>query len=252
MAARQAGRRQHRTGAGPASLRRLAGAVHRHGAGRLRHGRQPLHDRLDIPILQGHNFATVDLFDLLHARKVLAEFGRAYGRLPDNLGGCTSDQEAFLDQAVSGLAQDGKVISVRLALFAEMVKGKVWTPATLKEVGGTEGVGVTFLEETFSASTAPPQHRLHQKAARAVLKSLLPEAGTDIKGHMRSQQELLEASGYGSRPKDFDELLRVLDSELRLITPTDPEGAAKTGWPMSLLPRQAATLSLRLARNTTN
>ena len=46
---------------------------------------------------------------------------------------------------------------VRLALFAEMVKGKPWTPATLKEVGGTEGVGVTFLEETFSAATAPPE-----------------------------------------------------------------------------------------------
>jgi hypothetical protein len=57
-----------------------------------------------------------------------------------------------------------------------------------------------------------------------VLKALLPEAGTDIKGHMRSQQEVLEASGYASRPKDFDELLRILDSEIRLITPTDPEG----------------------------
>ena len=48
------------------------------------------------------------------------------------------------------------MISVRLALFAEMVKGKPWTPATLKEVGGTQGVGVTFLDETFSATTAPP------------------------------------------------------------------------------------------------
>ena len=32
---------------------------------------------------------------------------------------------------------------------------------------------LTFLEETFSASTAPPEHRLHQKAAQAVLKALL-------------------------------------------------------------------------------
>jgi formylglycine-generating enzyme required for sulfatase activity len=122
------------------------------------------------------------------------------------------------------LAEDGKVISVRLALFAEMVKGKLWTPTTLDEVGGIEGTGVTFLEETFTASTAPPQHRLHQKAAQAVLKNLLPEAGTDIKGHMRSQEELLEASGYVSRPGGFGDLLRILDSELRLITPTDPEG----------------------------
>ena len=67
---------------------------------------------------------------------------------------------------MSGLAQEGKVISVRLALFAEMMKGKPWTPATLKEVGGTEGVGVTFLEETFSASTAPPQHRCTRKRPR--------------------------------------------------------------------------------------
>ena len=108
-----------------------------------------------------------------------------------------------------------------------MMKGKPWTPATLKDVGGTEGVGVTFLEETFSASTAPPEHRYHQKAARAVLKALLPESGTDIKGHMRSHAELLEASGYGSRPKDFDDLIRILDSEIRLITPTDPEGKMK-------------------------
>src|SRR5712692_9281592 len=105
-----------------------------------------------------------------------------------------------------------------------MMKGKSWTPAALKTVGGAEGVGVTFLEETFSAATAPPEHRVHQKAARAVLKALLPESGTDIKGHMRSHANLLAASGYASRPRDFEDLLRILDSEIRLITPTDPEG----------------------------
>ena len=84
---------------------------------------------------------------------------------------------------------------MRLALFAEMVKGKPWTPATLKDIGGTQGVGVTFLEETFSASTAPPEHRLHQKAAQAVLKALLPQSGTDIKGQMRSEAELRELPG---------------------------------------------------------
>jgi serine/threonine protein kinase/formylglycine-generating enzyme required for sulfatase activity len=181
-------------------------------------------DQLEVPLVQGQNMALVDLFDPLHARKVLTAFGRAYSRLPDNRGQCTHEQNAFLDQAIAGLAQESKVISVRLALFAEMVKGKPWTPTTLKEVGGTEGVGVTFLEETFTASTAPPQHRLHQKAAQAVLKALLPEAGTDIKGHMRSQHELLTASDFASRPKDFDDLIRILDSEIRLITPTDPEG----------------------------
>jgi serine/threonine protein kinase len=189
---------------------------------------------LELRLLESDNFATIDLFDLLHARKVLAAFGRAHGRLPDDLGRCTKEQHAFLAEAATGLAQDGKVVPVRLALFAEMVKGKPWTPATLKEVGGAQGIGVAFLEETFTASTAPPQHRLHQQAAQAVLKALLPESGTNIRGHMRSQHELLEASGYGSRPRDLEELLHILDGELRLITPTDPEGAeaeARQGQP---------------------
>jgi eukaryotic-like serine/threonine-protein kinase len=181
---------------------------------------------LEIRLLEGDNSALVDLFDPRHAKKVLMAFGRAYGALPENIGDLSSDQNSFLDQSISGLALDGRIISVRLALFAEMVKGKPWAPATLKEVGGTEGIGLAFLEETFSASTAPAEHRFHQKAAQAVLKALLPETGTDIKGQMRSRQELLDASGYATRPRDFDDLIHILDPELRLITPTDPEGSA--------------------------
>jgi eukaryotic-like serine/threonine-protein kinase len=186
---------------------------------------------LEVELLQGKNMALVDLFDLRHAKKVLTAFGRAFGALPEDADALTKEQDSFLDQAVAGLSQDGKVIPVRLALFAEMVKGKPWTPATLKEIGGMEGVGVTFLEETFVAPTAPPHHRLHQRAAQAVLKALLPESGTDIKGHMRSHQELLAASGYAARPRDFDALVRLLDGELRLITPTDPEGVDGEGRP---------------------
>jgi formylglycine-generating enzyme required for sulfatase activity len=179
---------------------------------------------LEINLVQGQNTALADLFDLDHAKKVLAGFGRAFGKLPENSAATSKEHKEFLNQAVSGLAQENRIICVRLALFAEMLKGRPWTPATLKAVGGTEGVGVTFLEETFSSPTANPRHRLHQKAARAVLRALLPESGTDIKGHMRSYAELLEASGYAGHPKDFEDLLRILDSEIRLITPTDPEG----------------------------
>jgi serine/threonine protein kinase len=108
---------------------------------------------LEIRVLEGENFRLVDLFDPRHAKKVLTAFGLAFGALPERELG--KEQDAFLEQAVVGLAEDGKVISVRLALFADMVKGKPWHPATLKEMGGIEGVGVTFLEETFTASTAP-------------------------------------------------------------------------------------------------
>jgi serine/threonine protein kinase/formylglycine-generating enzyme required for sulfatase activity len=181
---------------------------------------------LEVELLQGRNMAVVDLFDPRHARKVLAAFGRAFGALPE--GSLTREQEAFLDQAVAGLAQDGKIIPVRLALFADMVKGKPWLPATLMAAGGMAGVGVTFLEETFTATSAPPPHRVHQRAAQAVLKALLPETGTDIKGNLRSHGDLLAASGYAARPRDFDALLRILDGELRLITPTEAESAEPT------------------------
>ncbi|MFM7843546.1 MAG: serine/threonine protein kinase, partial [Planctomycetota bacterium] len=83
-----------------------------------------LMQQLEIPLREGHNQTLVDLFDLLHARQTLAEFGRAYGRLPDDLGQITREQGQFLDAAVAGLAQDGKVICVRLSLFADMMKGR--------------------------------------------------------------------------------------------------------------------------------
>lgn len=183
---------------------------------------------LEVRLIEGENSALADLFDLDHARKVLGGFGRAFGKLPETSADTSQDQREFLSEAVAGLAEEGKVICVRLALFAEMMKGKTWTPAVLKEVGGTQGVGVTFLEETFSASTAPPEHRYHQKAARAVLRVLLPDAGADIKGHMRSEAELLNASGYANHDRDFADLMRILDGELRLTTPTDPEGSEKS------------------------
>jgi serine/threonine protein kinase/formylglycine-generating enzyme required for sulfatase activity len=198
---------------------------------------------LEVELVQGRNVALVDLFDPRHARKVLTVFGKAYSALSEEKG-LTKDQDAFLAQVVAGLAQEGKVISVRLALFAEMVKAKPWTPETLREVGGTEGVGVSFLEETFAASTAPPHHRHHQKAAQAVLKALLPEAWTDIKGHMRMRQELLEASGYAGRLRDFDELLRILDGELRLITPADPEGKEGAGNGVAQVPANVKSYQL--------
>ncbi len=181
---------------------------------------------LEIRLVEGENSSAVDLFDSDHARKVLVAFGRAFGKLPEKASAQLKDQKEFLKEAVNGLAEEGKVISVRLALFAEMMKSKAWAPSTLKEVGGAKGVGATFLEETFSARAAPPEHRLHERAAQAVLKALLPETGTDIKGQMRSRQELLEASGYANRTGDFDDLIHILDPELRLITPTDPEGSS--------------------------
>ena len=177
-------------------------------------------DELDLHFQDDVNANVIDLFSEQHARRVLLAFGRAYDRVTHELSG---EQQEFVERAIKGLSRDGKVVSVQISLFADMMKEKLWKPATLKKVGGTEGIAVTFLEETFSTSTLRRSHLLHQEAARAVLNSLLPESGTEIKGHMRSHEELLEVSGYADRPGDFAELIGILDRQ-RLITPTDPEG----------------------------
>lgn len=187
-------------------------------------------DMLEVKLVEGSNLALVDLFDLDHARKVLAAFGQAFGRLPEDWHEVSADQKEFLRQAVVGLSEDGKVISVRLAIFAEMMRSRPWSTASLKEVGGTKGVGVAFLEDTFHARRNP-KHRLHQRAARAVLKVLLPELGADIKGHMRSYGELLQASGYENRPEDFNEVIDILDRDLRLITPSEVGDSSDDGAP---------------------
>jgi serine/threonine protein kinase/formylglycine-generating enzyme required for sulfatase activity len=181
-------------------------------------------DELEVAPVPGENVASIDLWSPRHAKLVLTAIGQAYRELPANRGEITAEQKSFIKSAIADLAHADRIVPVQLALFAEMVKDRPWVPATLKSLGGARGVGETFLEETFNGPSASPSHRLHQKAARAVLGALLADQHRSLKGSMRSYQELLEVSGYSQRPKEFESLMRVLNSELRLITPTDPEG----------------------------
>ncbi len=179
---------------------------------------------VEVSIAQGVNIASVDLFTPRHALKVLTAFGRAYGNLQDVLN---KDNHEFLDRAIQGLMQDNSIISVRLAVFAEMIKGKPWVPETLEIVGGTQGIGVNFLDESFSSRTALAKYKKHQVAAKLVLSTLMPELGSDIKGHRQSKTELLKASGYQEKPEEFEDLIHVLDRDLRLITPVDFDDTAE-------------------------
>ena len=175
---------------------------------------------LDVPLSEAMNCTAVELFDVHHAEIVLTAFGRAFGALPRAPAPLKKDQKAFITQSVTELSQKGQVIPVHLSVFAEMVKGQEWTPATLHAVGGWRGLGVKFLDKAFGEG-APPYHQNHQRAAREVLNCLLPASGVDIKGRVHSRSELLTASGYADRLHDFEELMRVLDSELKLVTPID-------------------------------
>ena len=179
---------------------------------------------IEITLAEGVNSAPAELFNLEHAQRVLAELGRALGRIPEGADlGPGTEHGRFLNRAVEELAgSDGRVIPVRLTLLAVMLRDRAWTTTTLSELGGMEGIGVTFLEETFSARTAAPAYRFHQRAAQAVLKALLPDARSDLKGRLRSAPALQVASGYADRPVEFAELIHILDHELRMVTPVDP------------------------------
>lgn len=176
---------------------------------------------LEVRLVEGENSAAVDLFSLRHAEAVLSAYGRAYGVLPEDRAEMTAEQKSFVEQAVGSLAQDGRVVCVRLALFAEMTKNLEWGAETLRQVGGARGVGVTFLEQTFGSPSSRPEYLHHEVAGRAVLNALLPARGADIRGQHLPIDHLLTVSGYAERQDEFRDLIRMLDRELRLITPTD-------------------------------
>ncbi|MEJ7593795.1 MAG: protein kinase [Planctomycetaceae bacterium] len=173
--------------------------------------------QLELGIVDGTNAMLVDSFDAEHARRVLRELGVAYKRLPENVAEQSDDQTAFISQTIEDLTEDNRLYPVRLSVFVEMVKDHPWTPETLCEMGGAKGVGVAFLENSVG-SRSRPARRIHEQAARAVLSALIPESG-QIKDSAKPRAELLRVSNYAARPQSFDELMHLLDVELRLLTP---------------------------------
>ncbi|MBX3416001.1 MAG: protein kinase [Pirellulaceae bacterium] len=174
---------------------------------------------IEIELQLGRNAKLIDLFDTAHARKVLYEFGCSFGALPRDVSQMTKVQRRFIQEAIEGLAEHDRVVSIRLAIFAEMFRGRPWTPTELSRMGGAQGVGYKFLENTFDAAHANPRHRALQREARLLLEALVPPAGQQIRGRMVLVDELRDACEMNNRPLEFNELLKVLDNELRLITP---------------------------------
>ena len=191
-------------------------------------------DELDSPLQSDHNMSPTELLDRRHARTVLEAFGRAYGALPEISQQLTNEQSMFLDQVIEGLADGERIIPVRLAMFAEMVQGRPWIPSTLEQIGGTQGIGLTFLTESFSGPNARPDYRQHQTAVRAILEALLPAPGLQIRTKMCSSSELSRFCGYPPSSDELSEVIRILDADTRMITPIDPqdsEQAERSGKP---------------------
>lgn len=164
------------------------------------------------------NHRLLQLFDIEHAEKVLRLFGMAYQKVDATP---TQQQTEFIQRAVAGLANENRneVVCLRLSLFAFMMRSRPWNMSTWTEVGGVEGLGVKFLEDTIGRNSEARLAK-HREGAKQVLRCLLPERGTEVKRQL-SLAELQTQSGHAEKPSEFSELIRVLHNELRVITLSD-------------------------------
>ena len=185
-------------------------------------------DRLELPLVQGENFATIDLFSREHALHVMEKFGQALNRLPANSDAITVEQRRFMGSIIKALSEHDQIVPVRLSVFVDMFRNKPWTEKSLKALGGPEGVDVALLEEMFHARSANPMHRRYAQAAERVLQRLLPEPGRNLRGSARSVDELAEAAAMPPASREMRELMRILEAEVRLVMPvgTDTESEA--------------------------
>ena len=155
---------------------------------------------LEIDLVPDRNIAAVDLFEPKHARKVLAAFGRAYG---------AAARGRRPHQGSARFPRPGR----RRA--GPGWPGRAGAAGTLRRDGQGQALDARDLERgrrhggrgrqvprgDLLLSSVVARHRYHQKAAQAVLKSLLPETNADIKGRMRSIEELREVSGYSEQAR---------------------------------------------------
>ncbi len=174
---------------------------------------------IEVPIAEDQNTMAVELFGNRHARDVLKRFGMAYGAIPKTVEEQTDDHNRFLDVAISDLSDGSHVPCVTLSLFAHMFKGQDWTGAALSSMGGTDAVGVQYLERVFDRDAGPLLLRRYGQHARRILDCLLPNHGSDIKGYTKTREELKQATEL--EDAQLDELLRLLDKELSLVGVSD-------------------------------
>ncbi len=171
---------------------------------------------LDEPLSQENNLAVLDLFSRTHASKVLIAYGRALGALPK--GALGKEQKRFIEAAVEGLVVEGKIIPVRLALLAEMLKDRRWVPATLQRHGGMGGLAEAFLAERLEGDAAHPIAKAHPEATRRLLQLLLPDDDSPLRRRAIPKSELVDAVANLVSPHTAEQLLEAFDVDLKLAT----------------------------------
>lgn len=205
-----------------------------------------LMQQLEEPLRQDWNFAAQELFGERHAAHVVATFGRALGIMTDPP---TPESQRFVQEVVRDLAAEGPLLPVRIALVVGMLKEKPWTTATLRAAGGLRGLGEAFLAEKLQGGTAHPLLRAHPRLVSGLLDFLLPEGESVIRGPARGRSELLARFVPATDEGTLDDLLGVLDHDLRLITLSGARGADGEDRPASDSGSQDREVSYQLAHD---
>ena len=183
--------------------------------------------RLELPLQEGRNIASVDLIDPPHARRMLESIGRAVGTLPSDPEPLTSQQQQFIRQAVDELAIGESVIAVHLVIFGQIVKLREWTPRALRNSGGVTGACSLYFQELFGSRTTAgfrsPEYRRIAPAVIPILSALLPTDDGSVLDSSKTESELRSEAHLSRCEHVFKDCLRVLSEDLRIIAVMDSD-----------------------------
>ncbi|MCU0721272.1 MAG: serine/threonine-protein kinase [Pirellula sp.] len=173
---------------------------------------------LDSSLSDGENAMSYPPMLSGQAQKVLEAFGRAHGMLPPYGIELTPSQADFCRTAITGLSQSGTVLPVRIALLAELMRGHAWEAKTIEELGGIDGAIVRFLADAFESPSAPMSRRSAATPCKRILSLLLPVDHSELKASSKTYAELQELSGYNEKSLEFQQAMRCLEIDLKLIS----------------------------------
>ncbi len=174
---------------------------------------------LDLRVQEGVNALGLPLFDRRHARKVLSGYGRAMNAFPPVGEPLSPPQKRFVEEAVDQMANNGKIIPIHIAMFAQMLDSDSWHFAELKKQGGWDGIGTRFLNKIFMDK----RFANLENVSRHVLTKLQPDSKTDLKGVEKKLSELTPENAGPKTQAQLKKVVELLDREFRIITVTDTE-----------------------------
>ncbi len=183
---------------------------------------------VDCGVEQWKNARAIELLDRHHSRRLLEVAGRSYGSLPPNPEMIDEAAASFVAQAIDEMSDRGRVLPIQLAMFVKMAKLQRWHPETLRSAGGVQGAYVSYFQDLFENSVAPPSYQRVCAGAVEVLKRLLPNADQNVHSHLLSFTELESALTDKGMQSQLHRVLHILVEDLRLVVRLSQPGSELT------------------------